>query len=99
MSYNYDVNISEQTLNRKLSRGLGDITKISHSKIDELKQKKKRQIHLYKITNFKKEVIGIFTKEKCCEYLNLSWSGVQMSQKKGIRVAGYYYVERVQCAK
>lgn len=96
MSYNYEVNISETTLNRKLTRGFGDITTASHSKIDELKQKKKKHTHLYQITNFKKEVIGVFTKEKCCEYLNLSWSGILMCKKRGVRVAGYYYVERVK---
>lgn len=95
MSYNRDVNISEQTLNRKLTRGFGDITTTSHFKIDELKKKKSRT-PLYQITNFKKEVIGIFTKEKCCEYLNLSWSGILMCKKRGTRVAGYYYVERVK---
>lgn len=86
----------DDLLNLKIVKGLGNVSKLSIEDYKKLKEKRYLKQPMYEISDFKHTVLGIFTKEGCCKFLNKSWSGISANIKRKVKINGLYTVKRIK---
>lgn len=87
---------STSLLNLRTVKGLGDISKLSIEDYKKLKSKRYLKQSLYEVSDFKHTVLGVFTKEGCCKFLNKSWGGISTCITRKTKINGLYTVKKIK---